>query len=138
MSNWVENLRVLNISADNNDGATADRRLPRPHKDNARQTLQAFLGAGLGGRDDAPVPHEWVPTQPTRHVRTLEDPLSISQPFDDEIREVLPSLVAAQRSDAFFRTGFYLFGGSDEGPVGCMAAGGSASGPAPRSTSIRD
>ncbi len=38
MSNWVENLRVLNISAHDDDSAT-DQRLPGPHKDNARQTL---------------------------------------------------------------------------------------------------
>ena len=83
MFNWVENLHVLNISADNDDESAMDRRLPGPHKDNARQTLQAFLGAGLGGRDDAPLTHEWVPTQPVRHVRVLKDPLSITQPFDD-------------------------------------------------------
>ncbi len=100
MCDWVNNLRVLNISADND--STTDQRLPGPHKDNARQTLQAFLGAGLGGRDDAPLESEWVTTEPTGHVRLLTDNLSIADPFDDEIHEVLPSLVAAQRSDAFF------------------------------------
>ena len=87
MCDWVNNLRALNISVDN----AKDKRLPGPHKDNARQTLQAFIGAGLGGRDDAPLQAEWVTTEPTEHIRVLEDHLSIAEPFDDKIREVIPS-----------------------------------------------
>ncbi len=73
------------------------------HKDNARQTLQALLGAGLGGRDDTPFRSEWQDEdlRPKVHVRVNKD-LSIAEPFDDKILEVLPSLVVTQRADPFF------------------------------------
>jgi hypothetical protein len=57
MENRVSNLRVLNISV--GDGIPVAERLVLEHKDNAQQTLQAFLGAGLGGRDDTPLQSEW-------------------------------------------------------------------------------
>ena len=38
---------------------------------------------------------------PREFIRVLKD-LELADPFDDEIREVLPSLAAAQRADPFF------------------------------------
>ncbi len=55
----------------------------------------------MGVRDDTPLEIDWQDTRPTVHVRVNKD-LSIADPFDDEIREVLPSLAATQRADAFF------------------------------------
>jgi hypothetical protein len=57
----VGNLRVLNISV--GDGIPVAERLSVPHKDNARQTLQAFLGAGL---DATPLKREWQDTDTDR------------------------------------------------------------------------
>ncbi len=88
VENWVGNLRVLNISA--GDAIPMAEHLSVPHKDNARQTLQAFLVAGLGGRDDTSVQSVWQDARPKVHVRVNTD-LSIADPFNDAIREVLPS-----------------------------------------------
>ena len=40
-------------------------------------------------------------SRPREFIRVLKD-LELADPFDDEIREVLPSLAAAQRADPFF------------------------------------
>ncbi len=74
-------------------------------KDNARKTLNAFLNAGSAGRDDAPLQSGWQDTRPREHVRVLKD-LELADPFDDQIREGLPSLAATQRADSFFRPVF--------------------------------
>ncbi len=66
-----------------------------------QQTLQAFVNAGMAGRDDTPLPSGWQDAWPAGHVRVNKD-LPASTPFDDEIMELLPLLVAAQRADPLF------------------------------------
>jgi hypothetical protein len=94
METWAENLRVLNISRD------ADVQHPRRYQpaggDAAQQRLQALLSAGVGGRDDSPLREGWDDSRPVAHVRINKD-LPAATPFDEEVREVLPSLAAAQR-----------------------------------------
>ncbi len=68
--------------------------------DSSQQVLEAYLNAGIGGRDDTALEAGWD-SRPTEHVRTNKD-LPAADPFDDEVREVLPSLAAAQRADPFF------------------------------------
>ncbi len=91
-------LSELNISGDlDTDRPSAT---PRPtDTDGAHQVLLAFLNAGLCGRYDQPVHSGWD-KRSVAHVRVTKD-LPAAAPFDDEIREVLPSLAAAQRADPF-------------------------------------
>jgi hypothetical protein len=99
METWVENLRVLNISCDA-DGQ--DPKQFRPAADDVtQQRLNALMSAGVGGRDDSPLGAGWDDSRPTERVRTQKD-LPAATPFDEEAREVLPSLAAAQRADPFF------------------------------------
>ncbi len=62
-----------------------------------------FSDAGMAGRDDGPLEQTWQDTdlRPPEFIRVLKD-LELADPFDDQIREVLPSLAAAQRADPFF------------------------------------
>ncbi len=62
--------------------------------------LEAFLSAGIGGRDDTVLEAGWD-SRPIEHVRVNND-LPAADPFDDEVREILPSLAAAQRAAPFF------------------------------------
>ncbi len=73
------------------------------NKDNASKTLSVFINAGLAGRDDVPLEQTWQDTdlRPREYILVLKD-LELADPFDDQIREVLPSLAATQRADPFF------------------------------------
>ena len=95
---WVRNVSALDITGDaGNERPYAPTRSAR---DGAQQTLEAFLSAGIGGRDDT-VLEPGGDDRPVEHVRVNKD-LPAADPFDDEVREVLPSLAAAQRADPFF------------------------------------
>ncbi len=64
--------------------------------------LLAFLNAGVGRHDEKPDESGWD-NRLVEHVRINKD-LPAAAPFNDEVREVLASLAAAQRADPFFRT----------------------------------
>ncbi len=60
----------------------------------SQQMLEAFLSAVTGGRDDTVLEAGWD-NRRGEHVRVNND-LPAADPFDDEVREVLPSLAVAQ------------------------------------------
>ncbi len=99
METWVENLRVFNISCDV-DGQ-GPQRFQTANDDVVQQQRNALLSTGVGGRDDSPLAAGCADIRPTEHVRTYED-LPAAAPFDEQVREVLPFLAAAQRADPFF------------------------------------
>ena len=100
LEEWGGRLAALNIQYVSQDERPVFGP-PPPPTDGAQQQLNAFLHAGLGGRDDELLVPGWD-SRPTQHVRINKDQPELDTPFDDEIREVLPSLSAAQRADPFF------------------------------------
>jgi hypothetical protein len=98
ISEWVCNLSALNIT-----GSVGNERPCAPTRstmEGSQQVLEAFLSAGIGSRDDTVLEARWD-SRPIEHVRANKD-LPAADPFDDEVREILPSLAAAQRADPFF------------------------------------
>ncbi len=94
---------MCNLSALNITGSVGNERPyapTSPTTECSQQVLEAFLRAGIGGRDDTEVEPDWD-SRPIEHVRVNKD-LPAADPFDDEVREILPSLAAGQRADPFF------------------------------------
>jgi hypothetical protein len=98
MSAWAHKLSALDIMGD--IGNERPYEPPRYTMDSWQQVLEAFLNAGMGGRDDSFL-DTGGDSRTTAHVRTNKD-LSAANPFHDEVREVLQPLAEAQRAAPFF------------------------------------